>query len=253
MPNVKGTTTDLKLSIMMHDWIPTWEHMDNPCGAKNLRSEFVYANPAYKRLLGLPSGFILEGRYDHEMPAPTAEFAEEFRLHDRLVEEERMRKSSLEINEFGREKKLSAYFFDKFPIFDYDNNVLGTFFFGRKAVYLNKDFYMNSERPVSIVLTKPSDIFTDKEWDIIFLIMHNLTFKQIAEKVQRSVNTIKAHVITIFNKIGVDNKNQLKDFINANGWGGYIPEKYMSGKKHILFNGSQTFHYNSKRSPKNHP
>lgn len=236
MSNIKSSSPDMKLSWMMRDWIPTWEHMDNPCGAKNLKSQFVYANPAYKRLLGLSVNFDLEGRYDHEMPAPTSEFAEDFQFHDRLVEETRERKSSLEINEFGKNKNLSAYFFDKFPVLDRDGNVLGTFFFGRRAVYLNTNFYLNTARPGSILLTKPSDIFTEKEWEIIFLIMRNLTFRQIAEVVNRTVNTVRAHFTTILNKVGLNNKKQLIDFIEANNWGSYIPEKYMNGKKHILLN-----------------
>lgn len=237
MSDAKGSANDLKLSLLMRDWIPTWEHLDHPCGAKNLQSQFVYANPAYKKLLSLPDKFNLEGRYDHEMPAPTSEFAEEFRYHDRLVEKVRERRSSLEINEFGPYRKLSAFFFDKLPIIDYKDNVIGTLFLGRRAVYLNTNFYLHTERPDSVLLTKPSAIFTEKEWEIIFLMRQNLTLREIAERIQRTVNTVRAHFTTIFNKAGVNNKEQLTDFILSNGWGCYIPEKYMNGKKHILFNG----------------
>ncbi|ELY5938875.1 PAS domain-containing protein [Cronobacter malonaticus] len=216
--------------------IPTWEQADMSFGAKDIYSRFVYANPAYKRLLDLPPKFDLEGRYDHEMPAPTSEFAGEFQFHDRLVESTQQRKSSLEINEFGKERNLSAYFFDKLPLYDDNNNVIGTIFMGRKAVHLNTDFYINAGRADSILLTKPSDIFTEKEWEVIFYLLRNMSNKQIAEKIQRSVNTVRAHLTSIKNKLGLDTNKQVVDFIHANGWENYIPEKYMLGRRHILFN-----------------
>ncbi|MCJ3066404.1 helix-turn-helix transcriptional regulator [Klebsiella pneumoniae] len=235
MSNFNDNNSDLKLSWMIRDWIPTWEHLENPCGAKNLQSQFVYANPAYKRLLALPSNFNVEGRFDHEMPAPTAEFADDFRYHDRLVEELGDRRSSLEINEFGPQKQLSAYFFDKFPIYGHDNNILGTFFFGRRAVFLDTEFYLNGGRPDSIILTKPSDIFSEQQWEVIFLLMRGFSNKQIASKLQRSVDTIKTHLKRIMEKANVNNRGQLIEFIDANGWSSYVPEKYMRSRRHILF------------------
>lgn len=235
MSNIKSSTPDMKLSQMMRDWIPTWEKLDHPCGAKNLQSQFVYANPAYKRLLALPAKFNPEGRYDHEMPAPTSEFAEEFRYHDRLVEEVRERRSSLEVNEFGPQKQLSAYFFDKFPIFDRDDKVIGTFFFGSRAVVLNTDFYLNGGKPDSIILTKPSDIFSEAQWEIIFFLMRGLSNKQIATKLKKSVDTIKTHLKAIMTIANVNNREQLMEFINANGWASYVPEKYMNYHRHLLF------------------
>lgn len=235
MPEIEGLSPDLSLSLMMHAWIPTWEHLDHPCGAKNLRSQFVYANPAYRRLLALPADFNLEGRYDHEMPAPTSEFAEEFRFHDRLVEAVGERKSSLEINEFGAEKKLSAYFFDKFPIYDHASNILGTFFLGRRAVYLDTRFYLNGGKPDSVILTNPSDMFTATQWDIIFFAMQGLSNKQIAKYLKRSVDTIKTHIKTIMDISCVNTREQLIDFIESNGWSSYVPEKFMNHRRHLLF------------------
>lgn len=235
MSNIKSSSPDMTLSRMMRDWIPTWENLDHPCGAKNLQSQFVYANPAYRRLLALPAKFNLEGRFDHEMPAPTSEFAEEFRFHDRLVEEVGERRSSLEVNEFGSQKQLSAYFFDKFPIFDHDDKVIGTFFFGRRAVFLDTEFYLNGGRPDSIILTKPSDIFSEAQWEIIFFLIRGLSNKQIATKLKRSVDTIKTHLKAIMTIANVNSREQLIEFINANGWSSYVPEKHMKYRGHLLF------------------
>lgn len=214
--------------------IPTWEQADLCFGAKDIHSRFVYANPAYKRLLNLPERFDPEGRYDHEMPAPTSEFAEEFRFHDRLVEKTGARKASLEINEFGKNRNLSAYFFDKIPLCDDNDNVIGTLFMGRRAIHLDTDFYLNVGRPDSVILTKPSEIFTDSQWEIIFLLMRGLTNKQIAQKLQRSVDTIKTHLKKVMKIAKVNSREQLLEFIDANGWSSYIPEKYMNSRRHIL-------------------
>lgn len=215
--------------------IPTREDWDMPCGAKDLESRFIYANTAYKRLLALPDNFDVEGRYDSEMPAPTSDFAEQFQIHDRLVEIDRKRKASLEINEFCPERNLSAYFFDKIPLYDRDKNVLGTIFMGRKAVHLATDFYLNGGRPNSIVLTKPSDEFTDMQWDIIFLLIQRYSEKEIANKLNLTPKAVNNHISRIYAKVDVTNHIQFIDYIKNNGWANYVPEKYFRNRRHITF------------------
>lgn len=216
--------------------IPSWEDLDLPWGAKDLESRFIYANAAYKRLLGLPEHFDVEGRYDSEMPAPTSDFAEQFQIHDRIVEADRMRKASLEINEFGPEKELSAYFFDKFPLYDpQKKHVLGTIFMGRKAVHLTTDFYLNGGRPNSIILNKPSDAFTDTQWDIVFLLIQRYSQKEIAMRLNMTPKTVNNHISSIYAKVNVTNHLQFIDYIKNNGWTNYVPEKYFRDKRHITF------------------
>lgn len=48
--------------------IPTWEAADIPFRPKDLHDRFVYANPKYKDLIGLPLHFDIEWLKDSELP-----------------------------------------------------------------------------------------------------------------------------------------------------------------------------------------
>ena len=71
---------------------------------------------------------------------------------------------------------------------------------------------------------------TDREADVMQLIISGLTNKEIADHLNIAERTIKTHITNIYNKLGVDNKIQLlhllKDF-------NLIPEQ--NSDKTVLF------------------
>lgn len=91
-----------KLRTSINNMIRFWEVSQEPWGAKDATSTFIYANGAYCRLLGLPAGYDVSGRLDGELPASTARFQEQFQAHDRKVEAMQDRVTSIEIHPFEK-------------------------------------------------------------------------------------------------------------------------------------------------------
>lgn len=209
------------------------ETLKEPCGIKDNRSTFIYANHAYLELLNLPVQFNIEGLLDSEIPAETARYANSFQRHDRIVEETGERRSSLEIHRFGRDYQLSAYFFDKTPFPNEKGEIIGTFFHGRRAIHLPLDFYLAGEKSGSLLLTKPDNIFTDSEWLVVFFLRANLSQKEIANKLGRSHGHIKNTIARIYEKSGVNSAKMLVEYLHANNWHNYIPEQLLA-QRHIL-------------------
>lgn len=56
---------------------------------------------------------------------------------------------------------------------------------------------------------KPIDTITAKEFIIIDLIVDGKSYREIGKIMNRSVGTIKNTMLAIFNKVGVDNREQL--------------------------------------------
>jgi DNA-binding CsgD family transcriptional regulator len=210
--------------------IHCWEKLNEPCGVKDLHSRFVYANPAYLDLLALPKNFDITGRLDSEIPASTSEFAEAFQIHDRLVEAERQRKSSLEIHPFGHNRQIQAYFFDKLPFYSDDGEVVGTTFYGRRAEHLPLTFYTQqfSGENLSLMLTKPAEMFTDYEWKIIFYLCQGKTQKYISSLFGVSIKSVNKKVQIIYQKISVSSATELMEFCTEMGWKNYIPESLLA-------------------------
>ncbi|WP_419236873.1 PAS domain-containing protein [Serratia fonticola] len=209
-------------------------NMNEPCGIKDMSSTFVYANKAYHDLLNLPKGYDVSGRQDSELPASTSEYASMFQAHDRIVQNTGERRSSLEIHPFGRDQQLRAYFFDKTPFPDSSGKTVGTFFHGRKAEYLPLGFYTNADKSESLLLTRPSNIFSEVEWMIIFHLQSHLCRKEIAVKLSRSEGYIKNLIAIIYDKAGVSNTRMLIDFIRENDWNRYVPEQLLTHRHRIL-------------------
>lgn len=206
------------------------ERQPDALGIKDGESRFVYANQAYMELLGLPPDYDISGRFDHELPAPTAAYAEYFRVHDRLVEQTGTPRTSLEVHRFGSKQELSAYFFEKRPLFSEDEKVIGTMFCGRPAEHLSLSFYSTIERPRSIMLTQPDHMFTNAQWEVIFLLEQRYSQKEIARILELTPKAVNKRISTIYQKLNISSTRQLIDFINVNGWQTYIPQKFiMSG------------------------
>lgn len=230
--NEKSASCDYLLEIPTI-FLIYMDKIQEPCGIKDKSSTFIYANQAYHELLNLPAGYSVTGRKDGELPAPTSEYAGLFQAHDRLVEKTEKRRSSLEIHRFGKERQLSAYFFDKTPFPNEKGEIIGTFFHGRRTVHLPLDFYITGEKAGSLLLTRPDNIFTDFEWIVAFFLRTNLSQKEIANKLGRSSGHIKNTIAQIYEKSGVNSTKMFVDYLHANNWHNYVPEQLLA-HRHIL-------------------
>ncbi|WP_338011032.1 hypothetical protein [Photorhabdus temperata] len=62
-----------------------WERSNEPWGAKDCQSKFIYANPAFYQLLNLPEYFDITRISTDKLPSPIAEYEEEYYHQDQKV------------------------------------------------------------------------------------------------------------------------------------------------------------------------
>ncbi|WP_145530115.1 helix-turn-helix transcriptional regulator [Yersinia alsatica] len=210
------------LKLLIH----FWKLSSEPWGAKDNQSKFIYANDKYKALLALPNKFCVEGRFDGELPAPTAEFQTDFQQHDRKVELLQDRITSIEIHAFDGQTYFQAWFFDKYPLIGKDGVSQGTIFHGRPVDNLLLKNLYKIKIPTSLVFTPPSELFSKREWEVIFYIMQSFTSKEISKKIHLSPRTICNIIQNIYGKINVTSKKQLIEYCYENKINNYIPESF---------------------------
>ncbi|MCC8422867.1 helix-turn-helix transcriptional regulator [Photorhabdus thracensis] len=200
---------------------------NDPWGIKDKNSCFIYGNLALKSLKNFSDSFDFEGLYDDELPWDGAEFAKEFVAHDKKVMEKNKRICSLETHVFGKEKILSSYFLEKFPIYDDKNECIGLLFHAWKAQDFSLTRLYHGKLPASIMFQPPTDLFTQREWDIIFLSLHKYTSKQIGKILNISYRTVETHIFRIYKKIGVNSCYQLEEYCRLNDFDLYVPERFV--------------------------
>ncbi|MEA9444819.1 LuxR C-terminal-related transcriptional regulator [Candidatus Fukatsuia symbiotica] len=203
------------------------ENSGQSWGIKDKESRFVYMNKVSLDAHNLPIGFDIEGRLDEECPAPWAQFATEFRKHDRETEKNRKNVAIISTQLWGREQKLEPYYIEKTPLYNGLNECIGTIFNARKLNFYSFSQYVGKLTPSVLILTPPISRFTERELDVVFYLQQSLPAKVIARKLNVSHNTVGKYKDKIFQKAGVYSVDQFKEFCRETGLDRYIPKKFI--------------------------
>ncbi len=203
-----------------------WENSSEPWGVKDNQSRYVYANNRLHRLLALPDKFNMEGRTDVELPTPIAEFELEFQEHDCKVKLLQDRITSVEIHAWDGRSYYQPYFVDKYPLMDENGISQGVICHGRPVEDIILTHINKIKVPTSLILTPPSDLFTKREWEVLFYILHSFSSKDIAKKLHLSSRTVSNITQSVYRKSGVSNKRQIVDYCYENKINNYIPQSF---------------------------
>lgn len=218
-------------------FISMWESSNEPWGVKDKTSHYVYANKAYLDLLRLPPKFNIENLLDDSIPHPCAEFAPLFRQQDRRAENTQQRVASLDTHPFGREKIMQPYIFEKFPFYNNKGECIGSMFHARKCETFPAIFCLDGKpAPRSLTFNPPSDLFSEKELDVIFLAVHRLSAKEMCQILDCTDRAVEHTLSRIKGKIGVTFLSQLIEYCIKNGLDTYIPPRFLQPSHRLINN-----------------
>lgn len=79
--------------------------------------------------------------------------------------------------------------------------------------YFNSPAFVEDDKLTAFFINKYS--ITDKEVEVIELLLTGLTYKQIAEKLYIASKTVDNHIQNIYKKLEVTNKIQLYNLIHS--------------------------------------
>ncbi|EKN3969102.1 helix-turn-helix transcriptional regulator [Yersinia enterocolitica] len=222
-----GETLKNQLEIL----IRFWERSSEPWGIRDNQSRFIYSNARHHKLLGLSEKYNLEGRLDSELPSPTAAFQMEFQAHDRKVKLSQERITSVEIHEWDGLSYLKPNFCDKYPLIDENGVSQGIIFHVRPVEDIILSRLTKITIPTSLIFTPPSDLFTKREWEVLFYTLHSFSSKDIARKLHLSPRSISNIIQNIYRKAGVSSKRQIVDYCYENKISNYVPQSFFEYSK----------------------
>lgn len=215
---------DAEILRIIKPFINFWENSSEPWWVKNSKSQLVYANKRFNDFVCLPEGYDPVGRYDGELPVAISEFEAQFQAHDRMVEKARDRITSVVIQKFNRQDYLQPWYAEKTPLMDEEGNVLGVIPHSRpvEAIFLTR--LSKIKMPTTLVFTPPSELFTEKEWEVVFYTCQFFTPKMIEKAIGISNRTVEDILSRIYKKSGVANKRALIDYCIEQGFNNFIPQ-----------------------------
>ncbi|MBD2814498.1 PAS domain-containing protein [Xenorhabdus sp. Flor] len=223
-----------KKSIISPQIINTLAASNDPWGIKDKNSCFIYGNKALNAIKGFSDSFDFEGLYDHELPWDGAEFAEAYIHHDQKVMGEEKSYVSLETHIWGETKSLSSYFCEKSPIYHENGDCIGIIYHLWKAQDYSLTRLYHGKLPASIMFQPPTNLFTQREWDVIFLSLHKYTSKQIGRILNISYRTVENYTAQIYRKVGASSAQQLEEYCRLNNFDLYVPERFLQPESRIF-------------------
>ncbi|OCQ51128.1 transcriptional regulator MalT [Photorhabdus australis subsp. thailandensis] len=208
--------------------IYTWERSDEPWGAKDLQSRFIYANSAFYRLLNLPEDFDITGLSVSELPSPIAEYEKEFSRQDQKVIQTMQRVTSLETHPVGENRVKQTYLCNKYPLCDEKGDCIGVTFHIYKTQDFSVSYYYEKTLPATLKFIPPNDILTQTEWEVLFLTLRSVDEERISEELTMSTDDVVNHIQSIYQKFNLPKHKELTDFCKENKFDLYVPERFIA-------------------------
>ncbi|WP_118986781.1 helix-turn-helix transcriptional regulator [Photorhabdus sp. CRCIA-P01] len=200
---------------------------------KDNESRFVYVNDVAFYYSNLPKGFNMEGRLDSECPAPWAEFTDIIQANERNVRISQKTIPVLNTLTYGgREKMIQPFLVDITPLMK-DGKCIGVVGHGKKLQIYSMYHFENNIHPDSLTFGTPTDLFTDREFDIIFFALQSLSAKDIARKLGITYRTVQSRLQFIYQKIGINSLSQLKEYCRGKGYDNYAPTRFINPNPYI--------------------
>ncbi|HCA3439649.1 TPA: PAS domain-containing protein [Salmonella enterica subsp. salamae serovar 35:g,m,s,t:-] len=200
--------------------VHAFNNAEEPRGVKDLDSRFMYANRAYKKLLGLPEDFQLVGKSLGQLKLDLVGLWESSRLHEMQVITSCKPIRSLEIFPFSN-GEYEAYIFERGPFFNRNGEVIGTAFMGRDVKgFLALEFItkMQGDRLPISENADPLQNLKEREWEIIFLICRNYSRSSVAKKLGISEDWTHKCLKNIYERFNVHSVEELTRFALERGW-----------------------------------
>lgn len=201
---------------------------------KDTESRFVYMTEMARHYCDLPADFDVEGLLDSECPASWSEFAPAIQANDNVVRVTGKAKNTLNTFTYGgREKRIQPFLGDVFPIYK-NKQCIGTVAYLKKLEFYSMHHFLRGEYPAELVLSKPDDFFTDREFDVLFFILQSLKPKEIARQLNISYRTVSNKIHSMYQKAGVNNLSEFRDFCITKGYDRFAPTKFINPNPFIV-------------------
>ncbi|MBS9437797.1 helix-turn-helix transcriptional regulator [Photorhabdus noenieputensis] len=200
---------------------------------KDKEHRFIYANDTMIHYSGLPKGFNIEGKLDGECPAPWSEFEDIIQANDNNVMTSQKTIPVLHTFTYvGKEKIIQPFLVNVTPLMK-DGECIGVVSHGKKLEIYSMYHFENNIHPESLTFGKPTDLFTDREFDIVFFALQSLSAKDIARKLGITYRTVQSRLQFIYQKIGINSLSQLKEYCRGKGYDNYAPTRFINHNPYI--------------------
>ena len=202
-------------------------HSREPMTIKNGNLQYVAVNQAFLRLLKLPPDYPIVGKTLDELPTSLAYLSQRLHKQEQLVMLHEDKFSSIVTHPIGDTNSIHALCFDTRPYYDDDGICAGTMLQVRPVDIFGPNNLLEGDVPKSLVYKVPSRIFTNAEWETVFLISLKYNRKTMSRVLGTSLKAVEHRISRCLQKTGTTTGSELLDYCRKNNWDMYVPPRFL--------------------------
>lgn len=212
-----------------------------PWGVKDAQSHYIYANQAYFDFLEIQEDIARDiTKFSYESVPALTPLSGRLIAHDQKVMQTGQRLEAIGTLLIG--ENYRSFIFEKYPFYDDNGNIAGTMFHLKPFERLTMEYFLEKPFYGVTTFTPPTDIFTNREWDVLFLLFRGSHKSQAAEFLGIASLSVRNVISHLLQKTGALSKDKLLELGVSKGWHLYVPPRFVSIGYDILF---KTFQNNT--------
>ncbi|MCG5050810.1 helix-turn-helix transcriptional regulator [Pectobacterium brasiliense] len=223
------TLPDSLIAMFASDPLVGW-------AVKDTNSRFIYVNNTFKTWQTISTRYDYEGLNIRDIPVPVAEFSDIFNQQEREIERTGKAVRAITTHIQGSEKIMQPAYNIQEPIYDEHRNCVGTVISVRHVRIITPTSLLNGTIIQHSTFEPPSKIFTEKEWEVIYLLVCGMMLKDISSILSITVDAVNSRLRSCYRKIGLNSLSGLKEYCRDNRYDNYIPLFFLK-KGHIIIRG----------------
>ncbi|RWR02214.1 hypothetical protein ED28_09085 [[Pantoea] beijingensis] len=194
-----------------------WEKSDDAWCLKDRERKIVFVNEKYYSLIA-PDNRKGESAFSC--------FRHYIICHDnRVIDEER------KIEAFGvlptiATSEFAMFQCERMPFYNATAHMIGIMSHVTPLGAITPNFFVSGEGVGTFSTCCPLDIFSEREWVVAFLLLLGLSEKEAAEKLNRTLRTIKFHKSNILQKTYCATTREFIQLARRNKWQFAIPHEF---------------------------
>ena len=213
-------------------------------GIKDTDSLVLVLSPLIKKLIGEKPHESVEGISDYMARCDAAEFADHFIMQDQRVIRTRQPYRYLSVCHY--DGQVSTHFAQKKLLVNKANEPFGTIshceeLYSDQSITILKLLLRSplitykKNNQLILEFSEPENYpkLSDRQKEILFLILRGRTTKEIAKILSLSPRTVEDHIHQLKNKFQCENKSQMIDKAYCYNWHTYVPFQIMKKYKNF--------------------
>jgi len=207
------------------EMIISWEKSEEAWAVKNNKMQCIYSNKSYLKLIT---------HKENQLDSSLSSVSSSIKRHEQLVISTGKKIDAIGVISISPESGYKSFYFESMPLYNKKAEEIGVITRAKDLISISPQHFIFKDKIGNFNFSEPDDLFTKKEWEIVYLLLSGLSEKEISQILNRTLRTIKFHKNNIFEKTQCHSIQSFKLKARTKQWNYYIPPLFVTSQYIIV-------------------